>query len=500
VSVKLVSEVGVGTVAAGVTKAHADHILISGHDGGTGASPLTSIKHAGLPWELGIAEAHQTLVMNDLRSRVVLQTDGGLKTGRDVVVAALLGAEEFGFSTGPLITLGCIMMRKCHLNTCPVGIATQDPVLRRKFQGKPEHVVNYLFMVAEEARQHMAALGFRTLDAMIGRVDALDAQQAERHWKSEGLDLGPLLEPAHRPHEGVEVRCTQAQDHGLEHALDHQLIEACRPAIEHGERVHLDLPIANTHRTVGTMLSHEIARHRGGELLPDGTVRLKFTGTAGQSLGAWLAQGVTMELEGDANDYVGKGLSGGRLIVYPPRASTFRAEDHVLVGNVVLYGAITGEAFFRGQAAERFCVRNSGVDAVVEGVGDHACEYMTGGHVVIVGPTGRNFGAGMSGGIAYVWDRHGDFRRKVNPGQVELEGVSEEEDRRLVWQLLAKHLRYTRSTVAWQVLRDWHRIQRQFVKVIPTEYKRVLERQRREREAASGARARRRAAGAEPAE
>ncbi|MFM9116150.1 MAG: glutamate synthase large subunit, partial [Planctomycetota bacterium] len=401
VSVKLVSEVGVGTIAAGVAKAHADHILISGDTGGTGASPLTSIKHAGLPWELGIAETHQTLVLNDLRSRVVLQTDGQIKTGRDVVIAAMLGAEEMGFSTAPLVTLGCIMMRKCHLNTCPVGIATQDPVLRQKFAGKPEHVINYLFLVAEEARQIMAKLGFRTFRELVGRVDCLETNAAIQHWKTDGLDLTPILQVARKPHAGVQVYNTQSQDHELEKALDNQLIELCQPALERGEKVSIELPIINTNRTVGTTLSYRIAKRYGGQYLPDGTIHVKLRGSAGQSFGAWLAGGVTLELEGDANDYVGKGLSGGRIIIYPPRNSPFAAELNILVGNVCLYGATMGEAYFRGRAAERFAVRNSGATAVIEGVGDHGCEYMTGGRVVVLGPTGRNFAAGMSGGIAY---------------------------------------------------------------------------------------------------
>ncbi len=388
VSVKLVSEVGVGTVAAGVAKAHADHILISGAEGGTGASPLTSIKHAGLPWELGIAETHQTLVLNDLRSRVVLQTDGGLKTGRDVVIAAMLGAEEMGFSTAPLITLGCLMMRKCHLNTCPVGIATQDPVLRKKFRGKPEHVVNYLFMVAEEARGIMARLGIRKLDDLIGRTDLLETEDAIEHWKSDGLDLAPILAPARKPHPDTEVRQTILQDHGLDQALDHKLIELAKRAVQSGQAVRLDLPIVNTNRTVGTILSHHVVKRWGEQGLPEDTIHIKFHGSAGQSFGAFLAHGVTLELSGDANDYVGKGLSGGRIVIYPPTESPFVPEENILVGNVVLYGATSGQAFFRGRAAERFCVRNSGAWAVIEGVGDHGCEYMTGGRVVILGPTG----------------------------------------------------------------------------------------------------------------
>ncbi len=479
VSVKLVSEVGVGTVAAGVAKAHADHILISGDSGGTGASPLTSIKHAGLPWELGIAETHQTLVMNDLRSRVILQTDGGMKTGRDVVIAALLGAEEMGFSTAPLIATGCIMMRKCHLNTCPVGIATQDPVLRKKFSGTPEHVVNYLFMVAEEARGIMAELGFRSIDDMIGRVDALVTRDAVNHWKADGLDLTPILAPAQPPHDDVEVRCTRSQDHGLELALDNKLIEMAQTAIHHGSQVNIEMPIVNINRTVGTMLSHEVAKVWGERALPYDTIHIKFKGSAGQSFGAFLAKGITLELEGDSNDYVGKGLSGGRLIIYPPRESTFAAEDNVLIGNVVLYGATSGRAFFRGRAAERFCVRNSGARAVVEGVGDHGCEYMTGGRAVILGPTGRNFAAGMSGGVAYVWDPDGTFAPRCNLGTVELDPVEDDEDISELREMIELHQEYTRSRVAARVLADWPDVLDQFVKVMPTDYKRVLAERRK---------------------
>ena len=475
ISVKLVSEVGVGTVAAGVAKAHSDHILISGHDGGTGASPLTSIKHAGLPWELGIAETHQTLVLNDLRSRIVLQTDGQLKTGRDVAIAALLGAEEFGFSTAPLITLGCIMMRKCHLNTCPVGIATQDPELRKKFTGLPEHVVNYLFMVAEEAREHMASLGFRTINDMVGHVECLRPDAAIEHWKADGLDLTPLLAPAEKPHEGVDVYCTVAQDHGLEDALDQELLGLCKDAIENAERVDLELPIINTNRTVGTILSNEIAKSQGKDCLPDGTINIRFTGSAGQSFGAFLAGGVTLELEGDANDYVGKGLSGGRVVIYPPRASTFEAEENIIVGNVVLYGATSGEAYFRGRAAERFCVRNSGAHTVIEGVGDHGCEYMTGGRVVILGPTGRNFAAGMSGGIAYVFDSDDGFIARCNLGMVVLEKVETPEDIAELKGLIEKHQRLTGSSAASRILDSWDVSLPKFVKVMPVDYKRVLE-------------------------
>ncbi len=483
VSVKLVSEVGVGTIAAGVAKAHADHILISGDTGGTGASPLTSIKHAGLPWELGIAETHQTLVRNDLRSRVVLQTDGQLKTGRDVVMAAMLGAEEFGFSTAPLITLGCIMMRKCHLNTCPVGIATQDPELRKKFSGEPEHVVNYLFMVAEEARRVMAELGFRHMDDLIGRSDLLQTDAAIRHWKADGLDLTPILSPAKRSHDKVDIRCTREQDHGLKHALDNRLIELCQEAIQHGRHVRLELPIVNTNRTVGTMLSHAIAKKWGEDCLPEDTIHVKFDGSAGQSFGAWLARGVTLELQGDANDYVGKGLSGGRVIIYPPKQSSFKAEENIIVGNVVLYGATSGEAYFCGRAAERFCVRNSGAHAVIEGIGDHGCEYMTGGRVVVLGSTGRNFAAGMSGGVAYIWDPREEFLAHCNLGMVELERVEDEHDVAELKRLIECHQRYTGSMVAEQVLDEWPETLGQFVKVMPSDFKRVLE----ERKAQAGA-------------
>jgi glutamate synthase (NADPH/NADH) large chain len=476
VSVKLVSEVGVGTIAAGVAKGYADHILISGDGGGTGASPLTSIKHAGLPWELGIAETHQTLVMNDLRSRVILQTDGGLKTGRDVVIAAMLGAEEFGFATAPLITLGCIMMRKCHLNTCPVGIATQDPELRKKFNGKPEYVVNYLFMVAEDAREIMARLGFRTIDEMVGRVDCLETDAAIRHWKADGLDLTGLLTPAQKPYPEAGTYCTQKQNHGLEYSLDMtKLLELARPALERGERVREELPIINTNRTVGAILSHEIAKRCGTDLLPEDTIHFKLTGSAGQSFGAFLAKGVTLELEGDANDYVGKGLSGGRLVIYPPRAATFIPEDNIIVGNVVLYGATSGTALFRGRAAERFAVRNSGAYAVIEGVGDHGCEYMTGGRVVVLGPTGRNFAAGMSGGIAYIWDPLERLLENCNLGMVELERVESDEDAEELKQLIELHQNETQSTVAADILDRWDETLPQFVKVMPIDYKRVLQ-------------------------
>lgn len=474
ISVKLGSEIGVGTIAAGVTKAKADHLVIAGHDGGTGASPLTSIKHAGLPWELGIAETHQTLVMNNLRSRVVLQTDGQIKTGRDVAVAMLLGAEEVGFATAPLVTLGCIMMRKCHLNTCPVGIATQDPDLRKKFSGNPDYVVNYLFMVAEEMRQIMATLGLKSVNEMIGRTDLLDTNDALDHWKAKGLDLSSILTPAKIIYENTDVYQTREQDHGLEKALDNELIKLAQPAITNGEKVNIELPVLNINRVVGTLLSHEVAKATNGALLPEDTINIKLNGSAGQSLGAWLAKGITIQVEGDANDYVGKGLSGGKIIIYPPKESSFKAEENILIGNVVLYGATSGEAYFRGIAAERFCVRNSGANAVIEGVGDHACEYMTGGRVVILGDTGRNFGAGMSGGIAYVLDKEGDFLSKCNTGTFELESLETESDIQELKHLVQNHLSYTNSTVAEEILANWEEEIRNFVKVMPIDYKRVL--------------------------
>ncbi|WP_081759342.1 glutamate synthase large subunit [Thioalkalivibrio sp. HK1] len=474
ISVKLGSEVGVGTVAAGVVKARADHLVIAGDSGGTGASPLTSIKHAGLPWELGIAETHQVLVMNNLRSRVTLQTDGQLKTGRDVAIAALLGAEEFGFSTAPLITLGCIMMRKCHLNTCPVGIATQNPALRKKFSGAPEHVINYLFMVAEELRRIMADLGLRKVDEMIGRVDLLSAEESD-HWKAKGIDLSAIITPVRKPVDCLGVHHIHDQDHGLEGALDHRLIELAEPALATGEKVVHELPIRNTDRVVGTMLSHRLVRRRGSKALPDDTLRFRFTGSAGQSFGAFLAPGITLEIEGDANDYVGKGLSGGRIIVYPPKASPFAAEKQILIGNVVLYGATAGECFFRGIAAERFGVRNSGATAVVEGVGDHGCEYMTGGRVLILGPTGRNFAAGMSGGIAYVLDVDGRFGSRCNLDMVDLEEVVEESEIAWLRDRIERHRVATGSEVARTLLEDWPQSLARIVKVMPVDYRRALE-------------------------
>jgi len=473
ISVKLVAEVGVGTVAAGVAKAHADVVLISGDSGGTGASPLSSIKHAGVPWELGLAETHQVLVLNDLRGRIRVQTDGKLQTGRDVVIAALLGAEEFGFSTAPLVAMGCIMMRKCHLNTCPVGIATQDPALRAKFQGTPENVINFFFFIAEQVRQHMARMGFRTFDEMVGRVDMLEARTALDHWKAKGLDLSMILYNPRTPSR-IARRCIQKQDHGLDEALDYKLIDHAKGALEDGRHVDFKLPIRNVHRTVGAMLSGEIARRYGSAGLADDTIHFHFDGSAGQSFGAFLANGVTLELEGDANDYVGKGLSGGHLIVYPPKSSTFQPEENILIGNVALYGATSGEAFFNGMAGERFAVRNSGATAVVEGLGDHGCEYMTNGLVVVLGKCGRNFAAGMSGGIAYVLDEKGDFAEKrCNTAAVDLEPLPEEDDAKLL-ALIAKHVEHTGSPRGQWVIENWEEMRGKFIKVFPHEYKRVL--------------------------
>ncbi len=473
VSVKLVSEVGVGTVAAGVSKAHADKVLISGDSGGTGASPLSSIKYAGVPWELGLAETHQTLVLNDLRGRIRVEVDGGMKTGRDVAIATLLGAEEYGFSTAPLIVEGCIMMRKCHLNTCPVGVATQDPELRKRFNGQPEHVVNYFFFVAEELREYMAKLGFRTVSEMIGRLDKLKVQKAIDHWKAKGLNLASLLQ---MPDVGPEIatHCVQRQDHGLATILDHKLVELCRPAIERAEKVSLDLPIRNVNRTTGTVLSSHVAKKYGLEGLPEDTITIKFTGSAGQSFGAFLARGLTLILEGESNDYLGKGLSGGKIIVYPPKVSTFVPEETILIGNTSLYGATQGEAYFYGTAGERFAVRNSGVRAVIEGTGDHGCEYMTGGVVVVLGKTGRNFAAGMSGGEAFVLNEDGKFPSRCNQGMVELEPVASEEDKSILKTMIESHLRYTGSRKAKLVLDQWDAMLPKFVKVMPIDYKRVL--------------------------
>ena len=502
ISVKLVSEVGVGTVAAGVVKAYADHVTIAGHDGGTGASPLTSIKHAGLPWEIGLAETHQTLVLNSLRGRVAVQVDGGMRTGRDVVVGALLGADEFGFATAPLIVEGCIMMRKCHLNTCPVGIATQDPVLRKRFTGKPEHVVNYFFFIAEEIRELMAKLGYRKFDDMIGQSQRLNMRQAIDHWKARGLDYSRIL---YKPHAapGTAIHHCEIQDHGLDKALDNELIRLAQPALENGTPVRIDLPVCNTNRTVGAMLSGEIARRYGHTGLPEDTISITLRGTAGQSFGAFVTRGISIELIGEGNDYVGKGLSGGRLVVYPPAETPIIAEENIIVGNTVLYGAISGECYFRGVAGERFAVRNSGVTAVVEGVGDHGCEYMTGGIVVVLGDSGRNFAAGMSGGIAYVLDERGDFEQRCNLAMVELEPIAAEDEaleqldhqggdlethglvdilhdltRHDAWrlrQLIERHVHYTASTRGRHILENWSDYLPKFVKVMPVDYRRALQ-------------------------
>ena len=479
ISVKLVSEVGVGTVAAGVAKAHADVVLISGYDGGTGASPQTSIKHAGIPWELGLAETHQTLVLNNLRSRIVVETDGQLKTGRDVVVAALLGAEEFGFATAPLVALGCIMMRVCHLNTCPVGVATQDPNLRKNFTGDPAHAVNFMRFIGQEVRELMAQLGFRKLTDMVGRVDRLEARKAVEHWKARGLDFSKLL---HSPKMGADVGRYQQmlQDHGLDKALDNTaLLQLCAPALERGERVVVNLPIRNVNRVVGTILGSEVTRKYGADGLPADTIRLNFTGSAGQSLGAFMPNGLTITLEGDANDYVGKGLSGGKIIIYPPRTATFNSAENSIIGNVALYGATAGEAYFGGMAGERFCVRNSGVHAVVESVGDHGCEYMTGGRVVVLGATGRNFAAGMSGGVAYVLDETGEFPRRCNSQMVGLGPITDAAEREEVRALIQRHADATRSGRAANILAKWDEFAPKFVRVMPKDYARMIESIRR---------------------
>ncbi|HZS63726.1 MAG TPA: glutamate synthase large subunit [Xanthobacteraceae bacterium] len=501
VSVKLVSEVGVGTVAAGVSKARADHVTIAGFEGGTGASPLTSIKHAGSPWEIGLAETHQTLVANRLRGRIAVQVDGGIRTGRDVVVGALLGADEFGFSTAPLIAAGCIMMRVCHLNTCPVGVATQDPVLRKRFKGQPEHVINYFFFVAEEVRELMAALGYRRFDEMIGQMQMLDRRKMVEHWKAKGLDFSRLFHKPEAP-AGVHIFNCEAQDHKIHDILDRKLIAQAKPALEQGKPVTIETAIRNTDRTAGAMLSGQVAKRYGHDGLPEDTITVKFKGTAGQSFGAWLAQGVTFELEGDANDYVGKGLSGGKIIIRPPADAGFVPEESIIVGNTVLYGAIAGECYFRGVAGERFAVRNSGAVAVIEGAGDHCCEYMTGGVVIVLGQTGRNFAAGMSGGIAYVFDGDGSFEKRCNMAMVELEPVPAEEDanerlyharhdleahgrvdiltdmtrydaERLRYYI-GQHARYTGSRRAAEILADWPNVRGKFRKIMPVEYRRAL--------------------------
>jgi glutamate synthase (NADPH/NADH) large chain len=501
VSVKLVSEVGVGTVAAGVSKARSDHVTIAGFEGGTGASPLTSIKHAGSPWEIGLAETHQTLVANRLRGRIAVQVDGGIRTGRDVVVGALLGADEFGFATAPLIAAGCIMMRKCHLNTCPVGVATQDPVLRKRFRGQPEHVINYFFFVAEEVRELMAAMGYRTFDEMIGQMQMLDARTLVDHWKARGLDFSRLFTKPEVPASVAIFHC-EKQDHKIFDIIDRKLIAQSRAALEHGAPVRISLPIRNTDRTTGAMLSGEIAKRHGHAGLAPDTIVAKFTGTAGQSFGAFLARGVTFELDGDANDYVGKGLSGGRLVIRPPQQSGIVPEQSIIVGNTVLYGAIEGECYFRGVAGERFAVRNSGAIAVIEGAGDHCCEYMTGGVVVVLGRTGRNFAAGMSGGIAYVLDDDGTFASRCNLAMVELEPIPEEEaaseriyhhihdlqahgrvevlddmtrdDAERLHLLITRHARFTGSRLAAKILAEWKIYCPLFRKVMPVEYRRAL--------------------------
>ncbi len=484
ISVKLVAEVGVGTIAAGVAKAHADVVLISGYDGGTGASPLTSIKHAGVPWELGLAETQQTLLLNDLRSRIVVEVDGQLKTGRDVVIGALLGAEEFGFATAPLVAMGCIMMRVCHLNTCPVGVATQDPKLRAKFMGKPEQIVTFMRLIAQEVRELMAQLGFRTVHEMVGKVDRLEMKKAIDHYKARGLDFSTIF---YQPQVDPEVGryCQIPQDHGLDQALDNTtLLDLCRPALERGERVEASLPIRNVNRVVGTIVGSELTRRHGAAGLPDDTIRLHFQGSAGQSFGAFVPRGMTLTLEGDANDYCGKGLSGGKIVVFPPGGvpKEFRPEENVIIGNVAFYGATAGEAYVRGVAGERFGVRNSGVHAVVEGVGDHGCEYMTGGRVVVLGPTGKNFAAGMSGGVAYVLDETGDFERRCNREMVKLFRLEDEEETTELQAMIRRHAEYTKSDRAWKVLALWEQMVPQFWKVYPNDYRRVVETERRFRE------------------
>ena len=486
ISVKLVSEVGVGTVAAGVSKARADHVTISGFEGGTGASPLTSIKHAGSPWEIGLAETHQTLVLNRLRTRISVQVDGGLRTGRDVVIGALLGADEFGFATAPLIASGCIMMRKCHLNTCPVGIATQDETLRKRFTGTPEHVINYFFFVAEEVREIMAEMGVRSLNDLIGQTDMLDTDEAIAHWKAKGLDFSKLF--AKIDSQGEAVYRSQNQEHPIVDILDRKLIAEAKDALENKKPVSIETPITNIDRTAGAMLSGEVARKYGHEGLAEDTISVRLSGTAGQSFGAFLAHGVSFELVGEANDYVGKGLSGGRIAIYPPEESGIVPEKSIIVGNTVLYGAITGECYFRGVAGERFAVRNSGAFAVVEGSGDHCCEYMTGGCVVVLGETGRNFAAGMSGGIAYVLDENDAFESKCNMSMVELESIDATmtnelsnlrenmsgNDAERLYKLLENHARYTNSAKAKTILADWDNWLPKFVKVMPSEYRRAL--------------------------
>ncbi|MEE3225304.1 MAG: glutamate synthase large subunit, partial [Bacteroidota bacterium] len=473
VNVKLVSEVGVGTVAAGVAKAMADVILVSGYDGGTGASPLTSLRHAGLPWELGIAEAQQTLVLNNLRSRIRLECDGQLKTGRDVAVACLLGAEEFGFATAPLVASGCIMMRVCHLNTCPVGIATQNPELRKKFKGQPEHVVNFMYFIAEELREIMAQLGFRTVDEMVGQAHKLDRNKAIEHYKAAGIDLSPILHNIQVP-EGVKIYNTESQNHHLEKSIDFEIIELAHTALFRKEKTTLDLEINNLNRAVGAILSNEISKIYGEQGLPDNTLKVNFKGSAGQSFGAFATKGLTLKIDGNANDYVGKGLSGARLIIKVPEEATFEANENIIIGNVALYGATSVEAYFNGVAGERFCVRNSGATAVVEGIGDHGCEYMTGGVAVILGKTGRNFGAGMSGGIAYVLDEDQKFKSKCNAADLNLDPVTEENDKQQLKELITNHYNYTQSALAQRILENWDAYLPKFIKVLPEEYRQAL--------------------------
>jgi glutamate synthase (NADPH/NADH) large chain len=474
ISVKLVSEAGVGTIAAGVTKAHADHILISGHDGGTGASPISSIQYAGTPWELGLSDTHQTLVLNGLRDRVYLAVDGQMKTGRDVTIAALLGAEEFGFSTAPLVTQGCIMMRKCHLNTCPVGVATQNPELRKRFAGKPEYVINFMFYIAEEVREYMSLMGFRKFTDMIGRTDKIKQITTYNHWKARGIDLTKIFFKPN-PIYKTDLYRTKEQDHELEDQLDHEFIKKAKSALDKKEPIVIEKSIWNVNRAIGTLLSHEVARRYGEEGLPDGTIKLRLTGTAGQSIGAFLAKGIEIHLKGGTNDYAGKGLSGGRLIVQVQDEVTFDPAENIIACNTCLYGATGGEAYFNGTAGERFAVRNSGATVVVEGVGDHGCEYMTGGKVVVLGKTGRNFAAGMSGGIAYVWDPENSFEKLVNKQMVELEEIEDETEFESLYSLIENHFRYTSSQRAKLILDNWGKEKYNFVKVIPGEYKKALE-------------------------
>jgi glutamate synthase (NADPH) large chain len=475
VHVKLVSELGVGTVAAGVAKAYSDVVLISGHDGGTGASPLSSIKHAGAPWELGLAETQQTLLVNGLRDRIVVQTDGQLKTGRDVVIAALLGAEEFGFATAPLVVSGCIMMRVCHLDTCPVGVATQNPELRKRFDGRPEYVENFMRFIAQEVREYLAELGFRSIDEAVGQTDVLDVDDAVHHWKTWGLDLRPIFHKPELP-DGTPRHRTTTQDHGLERALDNTLIQLSEGALRSGDTVRLDLPVRNVNRTVGTMLGYEVTRRWGADGLPDDTIDVTLRGSAGQSFGAFLPPGITLRLLGDSNDYVGKGLSGGRITLRPDPDAPFTAEDNIIAGNVILYGATSGELFLRGVVGERFCVRNSGALAVVEGVGDHGCEYMTGGTAVVLGSIGRNFAAGMSGGVAYVLDAApGTFMgKRINPEMVDIDPL-DEDDRKALRSAVERHHAETDSAVAYGLLTDWDDAVERFTKVMPKDFKRVLQ-------------------------